>query len=874
MPARRSLSYLSRGERGDGMIRQVSVALGVALLAACSSSGSTSSGSGSSGAGSSGQASSSSSSSSAGVSSSSSASVSSSSSSSSSSGGTTQSVGPDGGTVALSDGTSVQIPAGALGAVTAITITPDPSAPPPDGGIWVGTPYLFGPEGTQFASPVTVTLPFVPSELPGDAGPDGIAIDTAPAGSTAYVALATTVVDTTHVSAQTSHFSAYGPAIDVGDQVYVCDPPCSGAGMTCCYANLCTNLGTNPSDCGRCGHECAAMKTCVNGACCGSVGYICETNQSGCCSGLTCSNGQVCAAPSACGTCESPTSTCCGTTCVDTQTDNDNCGGCAGAEGVPCPSGLEVCCGGSCIPEDASNCGTCGVACTTGITPACCNEAGASSCTDTSSDPNNCGSCGHICPSATPACTAGKCAAAAIPCASGTCTDPTLTCCNNECVNTYGTDPSNCGSCGNTCQAASPDCCSGTCTNTQTDPKNCGTCQFPCGEPTSDCESGGCQLPPATTLLFAPRMNSGYGIIAELTPAGVTGWSSMQTTGSANSSAVGVAEGDPSYYLYVGDSNNGGITTYQIYPGAITPTVNLVGNIPGLSVYTLAVTPNGSYVYAVADAGTAPALFGFSVGDGGVLTPLSPATAALATGLASREGPGQPVIDPTSSFLYSEWSAPANYETAVLGQFSIAAGGQVAALSPATVSPPNEIGSGWQLPSLAINGSTLYVSGLWDLSDGGAQAMIAEYSLQANGTLAPQSPATAAADMPTPADAGVVYGWAVNSIAVATPDGGGPFVYLLESVNGPSGNDDYVGQFTGTSGTLVPSASPAIPTCTNAYPFDTLTVDPYDNLLLVSCQSAGLEAFAIAADGSLTQTSWSPVNFIEGPAQLFVLRTQ
>ena len=56
------------------------------------------------------------------------------------------------------------------------------------------------------------------------------------------------------------------------------------------------NLGTNPSNCGSCGHTCASGATCSGGAC---------SSTSGCTTG-----------------------TLCGTQCVNTNTDSSNCGSC------------------------------------------------------------------------------------------------------------------------------------------------------------------------------------------------------------------------------------------------------------------------------------------------------------------------------------------------------------------------------------------------------------------------------------------------------------------------------------------------------------------------------------------------------------------
>ncbi|HTM43674.1 MAG TPA: hypothetical protein VL137_01895 [Polyangiaceae bacterium] len=67
-----------------------------------------------------------------------------------------------GGTVALSDGAGVSIPAGALNADTTVTISSaQPVASLPDRTTVHGLTYNFGPNGTTFNDPVTLTLPLV-----------------------------------------------------------------------------------------------------------------------------------------------------------------------------------------------------------------------------------------------------------------------------------------------------------------------------------------------------------------------------------------------------------------------------------------------------------------------------------------------------------------------------------------------------------------------------------------------------------------------------------------------------------------------------------------------------------------------------------------
>src|SRR5262245_38930637 len=123
---------------------------------------------------------------------------------------------------------------------------------------------------------------------------------------------------------------------------------------------------------------------------------------------------------------------CCNGVCVNTWTDNNNCGGCGSvcSEASDCQEG--VC---RCLPTRQDICGDV--------------------CTNVLWDHDNCGSCGHAC-AANQGCFLGTCG----------CPDASQLWCNDQCVDGF-TDRNNCGSCGNVCPAGQD--CVG------------GECQAPCG---------------------------------------------------------------------------------------------------------------------------------------------------------------------------------------------------------------------------------------------------------------------------------------------------------------------------------------------------------------------------------------------------------
>jgi hypothetical protein len=203
-------------------------------------------------------------------------------------------------------------------------------------------------------------------------------------------------------------------------------------------------------------------------ACCPVGGIPLCTTPDGCCSDAECSGGGLCVV----GKCVCrPGKTLCGKACVDTNSDDSNCGACnniCGA-GTKCCSGSCVSCptGGDCLPTQPPVC-VC-----PGSAPNTCVFGGQRICVNLKSNSLFCGNCGHHC-------RVGE--------------DSTETCCNGACVNTQ-TNKANCGNCGFQCVTPSGGK-AGVCVDLNSDAQNCGGCglSFTCPQ-FSDCANGRCRAP-------------------------------------------------------------------------------------------------------------------------------------------------------------------------------------------------------------------------------------------------------------------------------------------------------------------------------------------------------------------------------------------
>ncbi len=161
-------------------------------------------------------------------------------------------IGPAGGTVAGSGGASVVIPAGALAVETAISAAglADIAALPESALPFL--PFLggaqFGPEGTEFALPVTISFPLDPPLPPGTAV-NLLVWDSVASAWVDEGFAATLAADGASLSAQVTHFSLFGCVGDVFDAFHAAFG--DGSTADAAFASYVSWFKANVTDVGR-----------------------------------------------------------------------------------------------------------------------------------------------------------------------------------------------------------------------------------------------------------------------------------------------------------------------------------------------------------------------------------------------------------------------------------------------------------------------------------------------------------------------------------------------------------------------------------------------------------------------------------------------
>jgi DNA-binding beta-propeller fold protein YncE len=223
------------------------------------------------------------------------------------------------------------------------------------------------------------------------------------------------------------------------------------------------------------------------------------------------------------------------------------------------------------------------------------------------------------------------------------------------------------------------------------------------------------------------------GALSPLSPASV----------DLNGVPAGIAVAPNGKYLYAAVPFTGGpsdaIWQFSIGAGGalapLTPATVAAGGPTGL-----AVSPNSQNLYALGPAGNGAGVYQYSISTDGALSPLSPAIAAYANqdGAPSGVSANEIVVSPNGRNVYLTEIAPGDISLAnEVSQYSVGAGGALSLLSPAGVAT----GAGPAGIAISPNGQNVYVA---NNSDG----TVSQYSVgDGSGGLSPLSPATVPAGM-------------------------------------------------------------------------------------------------------------------------------
>jgi 6-phosphogluconolactonase (cycloisomerase 2 family) len=139
--------------------------------------------------------------------------------------------------------------------------------------------------------------------------------------------------------------------------------------------------------------------------------------------------------------------------------------------------------------------------------------------------------------------------------------------------------------------------------------------------------------------------------------------------------------------------------TFSVSAGAL----NMLTTIPLTSCGAIAISPNGSYLYAALATGN---ILQYSIDTGGTLTPLSPSSV---TGAVTGTTTDSLVITPNGNFLYAA-NLNATSGNGPIAQYGVGSNGTLTALSPLSVTA----GAGPFDLIVTADGGTVYCSNTSD----------------------------------------------------------------------------------------------------------------------------------------------------------------
>ena len=345
----------------------------------------------------------------------------------------------------------------------------------------------------------------------------------------------------------------------------------------------------------------------------------------------------------------------------------------------------------------------------------------------------------------------------------------------------------------------------------------------------SACGGGGSggAAPGTTTVRSAYVANSGDNTISQytmdaggaLTPKGTPTVASISGVANSNPTSVTV---DPSgKNAYVANSGNEVISQFSIGTGGGLVPMNpatVASGSAGSGPTSVTVDPTGKYAYAANSSSYEVAQF--TIGAGGGLVPMTPAFVTSGTG-TFFPGPVAVTVDPTGKYVYV-----ANQGDNYVTQFTIGAGGVLAAMTPQAT-----VATGTNPISVTVDptGKYAYVANY-------GSNYISQYNIGVSGALSPMSTPTATTPgltLPTSIaiDPTGKYAYVANGLGVAQ--------FLIGQVPGPG-----IGALT-----------PMIPPTVFSSGFSTeqsITVDASGKYVYMANQSGVVAQYTIGVGGLLT----------------------